>query len=337
MFIVDDPEWAAPPRTGILVRPDTPVDGIDFQLEPGTKAHGRVTMGPERKPVADQHMVVYQYGADLDGLPEDQQLPNPTDSRRYVRPLIVRSTRTDAEGRYEFCVGPGKYDVRGPAQTEIQKFSVEDQESITFDFQTSHEDMGLITGRVVRREDSQPVVGAKVVGVPITERGHAQLEATTGQQGRFRDDHWLDKTLFYAETSDGKLKGVAEIAAGEQQVTIPVRPVTSARGRLVDQSSREPLGDRKIEYGIRIVLPGGSFSDRFGGSVKTDASGRFVLEGLVAGQEYHLNVPLHDEDDPPGHRSWRTVGKFTAQGPATTDIGDFKYKPPYRPPTLEDQ
>jgi thiol-disulfide isomerase/thioredoxin len=337
MFAVIDPKWAASVRDRIIVRPDTPVDGVDFQLQPGTKVHGRVTMGPEKKPLADQRMEVYQYGADLHGLSEDQQLPNPTESRRYVRPLITRSTRTDAEGRYEFCVGPGTYDIRGPAQTEIQKFSVEDQESITFDFQTPHEDMGLITGRVVRQEDSQPVVGAKVVGVPITERGHAQLEATTDQQGRFRDNHWLDRMLFYAETPDGKLKGVAEIAAGERQATIPVRPVTSARGRLLDQASREPLSDRKIEYGIRIMLPDGCSSDRFGGSVKTDASGRFMLEGLVAGQEYHLNAPLHDEDDPPGDRRWQTVGKFTAQGPAATDIGDLELKPPYRPPTLDER
>ena len=322
MFAVIDPKWGAPLRDRIVVRPDTPVDGIDFQLAPGTKVHGRVIVGRERKPLADQYMEVYQYGTDLDGLPEDPRLPNPTGNRVRVRPLIVRWTRTDAEGRYEFCLGPGNYDVRGPAHTEIQKFSVEDQKSIAFDFRTPRPDMGIITGRVVRREDSQPVAGAEVVGIPITKRGHADLRETTDEQGRFRKEHWLDETLFYVETSRG-LKGLVVMPVGEQDVTIPVQPVASARGRLVDATG-EPIPDRRIEYGIRVVFPGESLQHRFGGSIRTDAAGRFVIEGLVAGQEYHLQLPLHTEDDRPPGWSWRDVGTFTAQGPGTTDVGDFQ-------------
>jgi hypothetical protein len=186
----------------------------------------------------------------------------------------------------------------------------------------------LLQGTVIDPE-GKPAAGAKVVGKLISDRRHADLKATTDAQGRFRQEHPPEKTFFYAETSDGQLKGAVEIPAGQKDVTIPVQPVASARGRLVDAAG-EPIPDRRIEYGIRIELPRGGLNHRHGGSTKTDAAGRFVLTGLVANQEYHVQLPLHDEDDPLDDWSWREVGTFTAQGPATTDVGDFKYPPPHR-------
>jgi beta-lactamase regulating signal transducer with metallopeptidase domain len=331
MFLINDSKWAAPVQELIVVRPDTPVDGIDFELRPGTRIHGRVTVGPKREPVVGQYVQLDQYPADFRGLLEDQRLPNPTGSQKRVYPSFVRFVSTDAEGRYEFCAGPGNYNVRGPAHSGTQHFSVEDQESLTFDFQTPHGVSGPITGRVVRRDDSQPMGGAKVVGVCITtERGHADLKVTTDQQGRFREVHWLDKMFFHAESADGRLAGVAEMPAGEQEVTIPVGPLTSAQGRLIAKSDGQPLAHRRIEYAIRIELPNGRLMHRFGGETRTDASGRFILEGLMVGAKYHLNLPLHEEDAPIDDWSWQTLGDFTNPGPKTLDLGDFEHDPPPR-------
>ena len=75
------------------------------------------------------------------------------------------------------------------------------------------------------------------------------------------------------------------------------------------------------------MSPGGGISHRLWGETTTDASGRFLLEGLVAGAKYGLNLPLHEEDAPIGDRSWRTLGEFTNPGPDTLDLGDLECDP----------
>ena len=99
------------------------------------------------------------------------------------------------------------------------------------------------------------------------------------------------------------------------------------KARLVDKADGRPIGNRRIEYGIRIVSPGGGISHRLWGETTTDASGRFLLEGLVAGAKYALNLPMHEEDAPIGDRLWRTLGEFTNPGPDTLDLGDFECDP----------
>ena len=50
LFAINDEHWAAPARGGIVVWPNTPVEGIDFQLQAATRLHGQLTLGPEKSP-----------------------------------------------------------------------------------------------------------------------------------------------------------------------------------------------------------------------------------------------------------------------------------------------
>ncbi len=341
LIVVNDPKWAAPPRDGIVVRPDMPVNGIDFQLQPATLIHGQVTIGPANKPLK-WSVSLYQYGADENSMPADKKLPNPAHSNLYVQPLVVRWVTTDADGRYEFHVGPGKYDLRGPSAAAIEKFDITDQKELMFNFHTPRPERGPVAGRVVTEETPpQPVPGAQVTGVPRGGAGHAGLEVTTDSNGDFRTERWLDKMTVYARSKDGTLAGVVEISEDAEQITIPVSRLASAKGRLIDAESGQPLADRNIGYGIRIYDNGrfGPFRDSFGGSVKTDAEGRFSLRGLVVGQEYSLSVPLHKETDPESQHRWQTVGTVTAKAAETVDLGDVLLKPyhPYHPPTVDER
>jgi hypothetical protein len=74
-------------------------------------------------------------------------------------------------------------------------------------------------------------------------------------------------------------------------VTIPVGPTASAAGRLVGAAG-EPLAGRTIQYGVRVTHPDGTFGDQFGGTVRTDGDGTFVLDGLVPGFRYEMNVAV---------------------------------------------
>ncbi|MCX7424273.1 MAG: carboxypeptidase regulatory-like domain-containing protein, partial [Planctomycetia bacterium] len=344
MFVVSDSEWAAPARTGIIVRPDTPVDGIDFQLQPAVRIHGQVTIGPEKKPLAGHTMTLIQYGPDNLNSPAKSELPNPTNSNVYVRSSIVQWATTDAEGCYQLHVGPGEYDLRGPDNSAVQKLSVGNQESLVFDFHTSRPDRGVITGRVVLEgKEPQPVADAEVTGISRAQAGHAELFARTDAEGRFRVERWLDQMTVYAKSKDGKLAGIVEVGPDDKEVTIPVRPVASAAGRLVDATNGQPLADREIQYGVRIhdLKPDGSqaesWSTRFGGTTKSDAEGRFTLEGLTVGAEYDLSVPVQVEGDPPNSGRRQSVGNATPKGRETIDLGNLELKPPYHPPTLQER
>ncbi len=334
LFALSDPRWAAPPRTGIVVRPDTPVDGVDFLLQPATRVHGQITINPEKKPLPGQYVALYQYGADRESLPGDQTLPGPTGDRPYPQPTIVRSATTDREGRYEFHAGPGRYDLRGPSANRREEFTVTNQRELVFDFHTQRPERGLISGRVVVEGDpAQHAPLAEVTGVPVTELGHADLSVTADAQGRFHTERWLDKMVICARSRDGTLAGVIEISQDDAEIAIPVRPVGSAKGVLTDPLSEEPLRGLDIAYGVRIHLggPDSPFSHHFGGKVKTDAYGRFQLPRLVVGCTYHLMVPQYKLSDPTQEEMSYDVGKVTVKSAAAVDLGNVPLKLPKRP------
>src|SRR5262249_44485637 len=100
LVAVRDKTWAAPPHTGFAVWPNQPVENLDFQLQPATRVSGQVTVGPNKKPVSGQQMMVQQKGKDLHSL-KNIELPNPEKSKRAVQPLLQQLVTTDKDGRYE--------------------------------------------------------------------------------------------------------------------------------------------------------------------------------------------------------------------------------------------
>ena len=341
-IVAGDSLWAAAASPGIIVHPDAPVDGVDFQLQPATKVRGQVTIGPDKKPLAGQYMSLYQAGPDYYQLPPEKQLANPTRSNRAIMTQIARWATTDADGRYEFSVGPGKYNLHGPANSPTQTFSVGNEKSFVFDFHTPRPDRGTIAGRVVLQgKDAQPVANAEITGV--SQAGGGYFDATSDAEGRFSAERSLSKAIVQAKSKDGKLAGTAEISGDDKEVTIPVQPTIAAEGRLLDATKQKPLAGREMQYGVRVCdlkadgTPTGCFSNWFGGTVTTDADGRFKLAGLMIGGKYDLDVVIHAEGAPPEDVSWQGVGEVTVKGPGPIQLGDLQLKPPYHPPTVKER
>jgi hypothetical protein len=193
---------------------------------------------------------------------------------------------------------------------------------------------GRLVGRVVTGTPAKPVAGAQVWGIYRHPRGGLDLKAKTDKDGNFTVERKLCKTVLYARSADNRLAGIVEITAGAPTVTIPIHPVGSARGRLVDPD-RKPLGGREILFGVRVPMgddpKNDPFRTAFGGSVKTDSDGRFLLSGLVVGQLVHIDVTVE-----PG-KSWRTAGQVRPKDARPTDLGNLTLASRYRPPTLEER
>ncbi len=332
MVAVRDQQWAAPAIDGLIVRPGTAVEGLEFELRPATRVHGRVTIGPDKKPVAAQQMVLRHSGRDLHHL-DGAELPNPTHSNRWVQPSIQQQVTTDEEGQFEFFAGPGSFSLSGPSQAEPQTFEIIGEPEFVFDFSLPRPEKGPFAGRVVTGDPPQPVDGAIIDGKYRTHRyGGHDLRLKADEQGRFAGERALHTTVLRAISHDGKLAGIIEIGPDDEEATIPIAPVAAASARLVDAVTGDALPNSKVWWGRRVHKgdDDAHWETAWGGTVVTDSQGRFELHGMVVGQEYWLSVPRDDQ-------TYGSLPSFTPSAAETTELGDLRLKPPYKPPTFEER
>jgi hypothetical protein len=326
---VSDTAWAAPYRAGLVVRAGKPVHGVDLVLGPATRLHGRVTVGPGSKPAAAQRLSAV---IDAGQIPAELRRQ---DDQYYRAALMYFWAQTDADGRYEFHLGPGEYSLRGPPRTEPVKITIPTANppaELVHDFHMPRPEMGPFTARVVDVE-GQPISVAKLSGRYASSQARRWFPDTaTDEKGVVTMERSLDPLVLHARTADGKLAGVAHIDAEAVQGEVVIGPLATASGRLCDLQG-QPLAQRELRFGIRIFEgePGrGPFSDNFGGITTTDSAGRFSISGLVPGQTYHLSIQLDES-------SSRGVTEIAPRAAGALDLGDLKVDPdpikPYVPPT----
>ena len=199
----------------------------------------------------------------------------------------------------------------------------------------------MITVRVVDRSDPpRRVPRAVVVGVYVSSMSHVHLEATTNDEGWFRVERWLDKMIVYAFSKDKKLAGSVNVSGDDAEVTIPVQPVGTAKGQLIDQATGQPAADRMIPgeapYHYQISNQAGLSIHYLAVSSRTDAEGRFKIANLVPDIEYELSVPLFKVPDPLEVHRYDRLGKVTAKSGETVDLGAVKFRRVMAPGELLD-
>ncbi|MFV2070025.1 MAG: carboxypeptidase-like regulatory domain-containing protein, partial [Pirellulales bacterium] len=209
MLVVQDDRWAAAAIDGLVVRPGVPVEGLEFELRRSARVHGRVTVGPDEKPVAGQQVALRQKGRDLHNL-EGAKLPNPDGSNRWVQPSVYRRAITDEEGRYQFSVGPGKFTLSGPSQLKAERFEVVDQSELVFNFAAPRPEKGPFAGQVVTGDPPRPVAEAIIEGKYRAFVGR-DLRLRADTQGRFAGERLLHITVLRAMSHDGRLAGIVQI------------------------------------------------------------------------------------------------------------------------------
>lgn len=333
LVIVADERWAAAPQTGFAVLPGIPTPDKDFTLRPTTRVYGRVTLGQQKKALAGQNLFLGQHGADLSSLP-DVKLPNPEKSRSSVRPSLAFWQTTDKDGRFEFRVGPGKFQLAGVHQVKRVDLTITNQAEIEINLHSPREAKGRLKGLVVSGSPPRPVAQARITSVYKARASGYPFATRCDAQGRFDVERLRHPVVLLARSADGKRAGIAEIGSDDDEVKIAIAPIAAARGCLVDGETAEPLAGRKIQCGIRVPLTQAKnppFVNAFGDTAITDAGGRFVLKGLVAGLKYELTV--HDTKD--GSRY--ATATFIPKAGETVRLDDVRLRPTQRPATLAEQ
>jgi hypothetical protein len=118
--------------------------------------------------------------------------------------------------------------------------------------------------------------------------------------------------------------------AQEKPVDSQGASTASAYGRLVDESTGRALSNEWLRFGIKVKHQRERFEwSTFDtvGSIKTDALGKFRIDGIKVGTEYQLQYILeHDVSGNP--RIVEDIGTIKADTSVLLGLGDFQ-KPAY--------
>ena len=143
MIAIIDRTWAAQSLSGVLVREGQRQDGLDIRLVEGTLIEGKVIKGNEHAPVAGASITLIQTG---------EPLPQELTRSRREEASVPRWESTDAEGRYRFRVGRGRYELRGPNRGSSEKIEVRGEPGIVRDFSVDAEPVSRpLTGRAIEK------------------------------------------------------------------------------------------------------------------------------------------------------------------------------------------
>jgi hypothetical protein len=163
-----------------------------------------------------------------------------------------------------------------------------------------------LRGRVLDA-DGKPLSGVRVRGL----EGSSGWNTLTTEEFRVHGVNPLRPRRLYFVHAARRLIGSLEVKGTETKpLNVQLQPWAAVRGRLVDAEGR-PLRNAKLH--------GGEFAGEDG---RTDAEGRFRLEGLIPGVRYNL----YFEKDKPSLSGTLLEG-FTGKAGEVRDVGDVQGKP----------
>jgi 5-hydroxyisourate hydrolase-like protein (transthyretin family) len=298
MLIVEDQNWAAELKTDITVEKKKDISDLNFDLRTPTKITGRIAVRASGRPAVNQSVSLEQSGMDTNSNP---QLRRSQGGNQYVPPLNhYRQTTTDADGRFEFKVGPGRFLLRGSRNAAQQQFTVKDEPALNFDFTVERPDRGPFTAQIDAGK-----TGADVAGTTIEIRSENQWwtpeVAEADSAGKVTMERSLLRAFVHARSKDGKFGQIVAIDPDTETTTIDLQTCGDLTGRLVHATSGKALANADFVYGIRpdlgITIYGGvSFA---GASGKTDGDGRFTISNLVINQNYDIDLVALISDEAP--------------------------------------
>jgi beta-lactamase regulating signal transducer with metallopeptidase domain len=306
IIAVTDENWAAPSKTGVVVKENEPRTGLDFRLGKGTILRGKVTVGPYDKPGAKQNITLVELGSDL--APQAAKWSDKTES-------LVRWAETGADGRYVIRVGPGRYRIMGPTHRDEEEVTVKDEKTIDKDFHLEHPP-GLqpLKGVVLAETaDGKPVGGAIIQGSETYIEGPGLFKAVADEKGRFELQRYAGKACLYARNPEGTLAGLITIGESDDTANVVLKAAGKFTGRIVDKTGK-PLAGVPMLCGQKFG-PGLTSVARTDLSFQTDEQGRFTVLGVLPGAECTLRV-FDGKNNP-------TFKLTPAAKAETLDLGDF--------------
>ena len=206
----------------------------------------------------------------------------------------MQSSTADADGRYHFRVGPGRYTLRSPnaGGTEPLTVEVKNEAEIVRDLAlTGPARDTYLSGVVIEKTPTgdRPVAGATVrrlrAGVD-----NSSSPSTADDQGRFRMLRVPGERNLYGVSPDRSLAGLMPLPAEADNVRLVVSKAPTITGRVID-SNGTPQAARSIRVSI------GPDDHRSGHQVfvtGTDDQGRFKVSAAPVGSNVEVSVSTQE-------------------------------------------
>jgi len=304
--------FAAPLVAGIA-RVEAPRAPLHLVLRPATRVHGTLTLGKDRRPLANEFVYLTQRDDAYSRIPEDDRLTR----RQAPEPLSIKHPgKTDGQGRFEFFAAPGRYYLdydlppliasivsnssfmtRVTLDEGLEPFEVKDQTELEIN---PHRDRPRVTpldGRVVQAADRRKGVPAALIRAAVADpRTNTRMGIIqSGADGAYHAERGPCEMLLEAQMQDHTLAGIIRVGTDDTKVDIPVGPAVTAHGRLVDRSGKPVVGQFLV-YGIRFEVPKLGFVVALQQHAGTNRKGEFKLVGLSPGWKFDYYAEIH----PPG-------------------------------------
>jgi RNA polymerase sigma factor (sigma-70 family) len=316
---------------------------VDFPLKKGVWVQGRVT--DKTTGLGVQSLLIYSVFEDSLEKGEAQELfipfqggdGNYSDKRgkfRFVGSpgrgvLGARATGAEMEN---YCISLGAAEIKGgehivgvlrfptfPLRASAWDADVWKEINPGQDAETVPCDLVLEPGRPlqvrVEGPDGKPLEGVSVHGQRARE---AWSGAMPSELKLFGLEERKGRTLLFRHTKNA-LAGFREIKDDESgTVVVRLQPAASVRGRLLNDDGK-PW--RHTEMPVRFLLkerPGWVF-EHAPEKVRTDAEGRFQIDGLIPGMKYHAMV-MH------GEYPREVFSELTLTSGQVKDLGDVTPK-----------
>jgi len=310
---VIDETWAAPSLSNVIVREGREQGRLDLTLTKGTLLHGRVSEAPDRRPSA---------GAEVRLTEEGGLLPKELRQGGFGTARLIRSSTADADGRYHFRVGPGRYSLRSPnaGGSEPLKVEVKQEAEIVRDLALKGPARETyFSGVIIEKTPT----GDRPVARATVHRLRAGFDGTynssrADDEGRFRMLRTPGEWILYATSPERSLAGLMPPPAEVDNVRFVISKAPRLTGRVIDANGT-PQAARNV--GVRIDSgPDFARAGHLGFGIRTDDQGRFTVTTAPVGSQGELSV-FHQKNV-----TWstpRTVVRFAVSDTDPVEIPDL--------------
>jgi beta-lactamase regulating signal transducer with metallopeptidase domain len=311
LIAVTDDKWATGSIQGLQVREDEPREDLDFRLTKGTLIQGKITLGRNKRPAADQGVMLIEQGAPIP--------PALRGNWGHGREELVRWATADKDGRYSIRVGPGEYKFYQSGDKQ-ENLIVKDERTIERNFHIDRLPRGPLKGEALAHAvDGKPVAGAFISGESIAAPGHAGFEVVADEKGHFETERWRDKMHVYARSADGTLATIMTIGEDDEEVKVLLGAAGTLKGRILDKAGK-PLA------GVRVggILKTGAENKpelQFGVYTESDKDGRFTLLGMVLDARCRIFASVL-------HKAGQDLKQLKIERAEMQEVGDLIYDPP---------
>jgi hypothetical protein len=233
---------------------------------------------------------------------------------------LTRTSTVDANRRYHFRVGPGRYSLRSHSSGN-QPLTVEVKNEVEIVRDLALTGFGRDTyfnGVVIEKTPTgdRPVARATIRRMVAGLGSYSPSRAD--EEGRFRMMRVHGESILHAESRDRSLAGMMALASEADNGSLVVSSAPKITGRVIDTNGKvqahRSMGVR-IESGPHFA---GSGHLDFG--ISTDDQGRFTVSTAPVGSRVEVSVNYLKRVN---LTTPRTVVTFVVPGPDPVEIPDL--------------